>query len=137
MAAIYCADIYCDDCAEKIRSDAFKDGTVDRMIADGADPTDEATYDSDEYPKDCDGSAACDCPQHCGGCHEFLENNLTSYGADYVKNEVLYSIASGDNDSIALTVWKPFYDYIEYEDTCEWCGEPVCLGDTHCEECED
>lgn len=64
----------------------------DRLIAKRSkvltpDTQDESTYDSGEYPKGPygDGGGESDSPQHCGACHEFLENSLTSDGAEYVR----------------------------------------------------
>ena len=115
IGSIYCADVFCEDCTDKIESDCREDGTVKRMIADGADPSDEYSYDSDEYPKRCDVSEESDSPSHCGGCGIFLENNLTTDGDDYVKETVNDDFAAGNDDSIAITVWMPFYDYIDYD----------------------
>jgi len=92
---------------------------------------DERTYDSDEYPKWCSDDEESDCPQHCGnhedcvnceqtpdgfkyGC--FLGNDLTSAGAEYVKETVQTDLREGYDDSVAVMVWKPFYDYIDYEE---------------------
>lgn len=51
------------------------------------DISDESSYDSDEWPKGPypDGGGEADTPQHCAGCHEFLENPLTSDGYEYVR----------------------------------------------------
>lgn len=118
MGSIYCANMYCDECTEKIKEDHAKDGFVPD------DPDNQYTYDSDEYPKDCDVTCEADCPQHCAGCHVFLENDLTCDGADYVVEAVRDDIASGHHDSIALTEWMPFYDWIEYgaNGKCDECG---------------
>lgn len=131
MGAIFQADIWCDDCAEKIKDDFYagrfdneRELTRDEWeVAHGFD--DEYNYDSDEYPKYCDEESESDCPEHCAGCHEFLENDLTSDGANYVKETVREDIRSGHTDSIACTVWAPFYSWIDWEDIgyCDSCGE--------------
>ena len=96
---IYCADIYCEDCGEKIRDQYSCDGLAPD------DPNDETTYDSDEYPKGPypDGGGEADCPQHCGsGAHcenaielsdgrkigVWLENDLTTDGVAYVRKAI-------------------------------------------------
>lgn len=113
--SIYCADVFCGDCTDEIEKACREDGTVARMIADGADPSDSATYDSHEYPKRCDVECESDSPSHCGSCGVFLENDLTTAGDDYVKETVRDDFASGHDDSIAITIWMPFYDYIDYD----------------------
>ena len=134
MGSIYCADMWCDECTEKIKEDHARDGFVPN------DPDDQHTYDSDEYPKDCDVTGESDCPQHCAGCQVFLENELTCDGADYVRQAVTDDIEMGHHNSVALTEWMPYYDWIDYGDMgeCEECntwtldleeGEcPDCLG---------
>jgi hypothetical protein len=125
MCYIYCADIYCDDCGDKIKDDMCRDGSAAAMIADGADLTDERSYDSGEYPKGCYGSDESDCPQHCGGCGVFLENDLTTDGADYVIAAVREDLEGGHSDSIACTVWREYYDWIDFPvwGICDDCGE--------------
>lgn len=134
MAGIYAADIYCDDCIEYIKERVTRDLWAERPESecpDGADclafadlgelkdyleGMDERTYDSGDYPKGCYGSSESDCPEHCGDCGEFLENDLTSDGNDYVVEAVNADLAAGCNDSVACTVWAPFYDYLDFEE---------------------
>jgi hypothetical protein len=80
-AYIYQADIYCEDCGQAIKTELDKAGKTP------ADPDDEYTFDSDEYPKGpySDGGGEADSPQHCADCHTFLENPLTSDGREYVR----------------------------------------------------
>lgn len=119
QAYIYCADIYCEDCGEKIREDIDREGLAP------ADPDDEYTYDSDEYPKGPypDGGGESDCPQHCGsgadcvnaielsdGCKigVWLENPLTSEGGRYVAEAVQ------DGGEVA-SLWAEYYaDSIDF-----------------------
>jgi hypothetical protein len=93
MAAIYQADLWCDDCADAIREQVQARGHAP------ADPDDEHTYDSDEYPKHAGDDDESDCPQHCGAgetCLNAIElpsgrkvgllfGSLTSDGVDYVR----------------------------------------------------
>lgn len=98
-AYIYCADVFCEDCGEKIRQALDYEGLAP------ADPEDEYSYDSDDYPKGPypDGGGEADCPQHCGAGADclnaielsdgtkigaWLENDLTSEGAEYVRQAV-------------------------------------------------
>ena len=112
---VYNADIYCEDCGDAIR---------DRIRDEGlhpADPDDESTYDSDEFPKGPfpDGGGEADSPQHCGsgeGCLNafwisqgrkvgaFLENPLTSWGKEYVRE----AIQKGGEVTI---LWLEFYEF--------------------------
>ena len=92
MSYAYNADIYCDNCAEEIK----------RLCG-------EDTGDTDEYPQYVDNDEA-DCPQHCGDCGEFLENALTMDGYDYVKEAIMDDLKAGNDNSVAVTEWAPYYD---------------------------
>ena len=95
LAYIYAADIYCEQCGEAIRERIIREGFAP------ADPDDQRSYDSDEFPKGpyCDGGGEADCPQHCGAGQQcvnaiefddghkvgaWLENELTADGVEYV-----------------------------------------------------
>jgi len=135
MAAIYQADVWCDDCARHIcrKIHDAKDALIGGM--------DESAYDSDEYPKYYDeDTEESDCPQHCAGCGDFLENPLTTDGADYVKDAVIEAIESGHDDSVALTEWFPYYDWIDWGTIgqCYNCGKwSVELGPDECSDCSN
>lgn len=112
---IYCADLYCEDCADEIKSRILADVTArlnpkidaairrlendlgikvsdktwerinDRAIK--AAMPDPDNCDSGEYPRyaGADGGGESDSPQYCGSCHEFLENPLTADGTAYIR----------------------------------------------------
>jgi len=146
MAGIYCADIYCDNCTDKIKDDICvdlfscvenatnmdNDGLLNLVdltevsdsdgIRDQLDHASEHYYDSSEYPKWCDESDESDCPQHCGQCHEFLYNDLTTDGANYVRDIVNEDLLSGCMDSVAVLEWMTYYDYIDYVEQCNDCS---------------
>jgi hypothetical protein len=97
MAFIYAADIYCDSCGLDIRDELTNSGKAPEH------PENEATYDSDEYPKLADDDAETDSPQHCGSHADCLEadnlsdgsrvgkligTNLTDAGVDYVREAI-------------------------------------------------
>ena len=152
MAAIYQADVWCDDCAEEIKDNIYA-GRADEYdsleredweFAVGFD--DESLYDSDEYPKGCSDDEESDCPQHCAagadcinaeGCSDgerygyFFGNSLTSDGNDYVREAVREDLDSGRNDSPAVEIWMAHYDYIDYgpEACCASCGDWAELND--------
>lgn len=86
MSYAYNADMYCDDCAEGIKSDCGED-----------------TGDTDEYPQ-YDHSDESDCPWHCGDCGVFLENSLTADGYDYVQEAV------NEGSDTARLEWGPYYN---------------------------
>lgn len=94
MAYIFQADIYCDECGAAIRDEYRANGIAD----DG----DSDTFPQGPYP---DGGGEADCPQHCGNCHEFLENPLTSDGEEYVKQALID--ATGDPEVLAQ--WSEYY----------------------------
>lgn len=102
---IYQADVYCEPDGLAIRDRLDEGGSRP------ADPGDESSYDSDDYPKGPypDGGGESDTPQHCAVCGLFLENPLTSDGLEYVKEFVLRDLREGQTDSNAVEVWAPFY----------------------------
>ena len=59
MAYIYQADVWCDDCGKAICRRLKREGNAP------ANPDDEWTFDSDEYPKRADDDDEADTPQHC------------------------------------------------------------------------
>ena len=98
-AYIYCADIYCEECGEKIKAD------LDAKGQRPANPNDERTFDSDEYPKGPydNGGGEADTPQHCGNCHKPLLNDLTDEGVKYVLEylkEYVEHEGGTDNNSV-------------------------------------
>lgn len=66
MAAIYCADNWCDECADAIKADL----AATKQLPDN--PLDEYTYDSDEYPKEAGDDEESDTPTHCAAGAECL-----------------------------------------------------------------
>jgi len=107
----YNAALYCDVCGEIIKDELDTFGHED-------------SGDTNDYPQYCNSDES-DCPEHCDGCGEFLENDLTTDGVDYVRDAVDDDEEAGITDSIAVTVWKPFYSYIDYANWgyCATCGE--------------
>ncbi len=87
---IFQADLYCVDCAAVI-VDAFHNGK--RLD----------TGDSNDYPQGpyVDGGGEADCPYHCGDCGVFLENPLTDYGEEYVRE-----------NSDTMPEWRKFYHWL-------------------------
>ncbi len=98
-AYIYQADVYCEACGADIRARAI----ANRSPFVPADPDDETSYDSDEFPKgpypDVGGEA--DFPQHCASGPEcldaleldsghtlgaWLDNPLTADGETYARS---------------------------------------------------
>ena len=95
---IYNADLFCQECGERIKAELDAKGETP------ANPNNERTFDSDQYPKGPypDGGGESDSPQHCGSgayCANFyilgwikvgvfLENKLTNDGVNYVKDAI-------------------------------------------------
>lgn len=83
VAYMYAADYYCDECIVEVligsglASPAARDMALSDVLhqvaeANGIDPTDERTFDSDEFPK----RVLCEELQggeHCGRCLEPIE----------------------------------------------------------------
>ena len=93
MSFIYQADIYCNACGRAIRE------RLDHAGKAPADPSDEGSYDSDDYPKRAGDDEESDTPQHCAAGEKclnavelpsgrkvgFLFGELTLDGIRYVK----------------------------------------------------
>src|SRR5208337_3441999 len=84
-----------------------------------ADPTDEHSYDSDNYPKGPFFDEESDAPEHCAGCHIFLENPLTSHGQEYMMQMVDGAVAKGRGDEPHIKEWMDFYEYHPEEKNME------------------
>jgi len=123
MAYIYCADIWCDDCGQAIR---------DRLTDKGeapTDPSDEWSYDSDDFPKCAGNDEESDTPQHCaagkncinairriGGKVGFLFGELTLDGIVYIED----AIEDANRDSLAwdreiVELWYRHYSSRGYQ----------------------
>lgn len=100
---IYQAELLCEDCGCAVRERLTGEGRAP------ADPDDEGTYDSDDFPKGPYPTGESDCPEHCGGCSDFLEYALTTDGRTYVVGKVAEAIEARRFDSVAIVTWAPFY----------------------------
>ncbi len=96
---IFEAAFWCGECTQEIKLD------LQTPTFDGFDPDNELSYDSDEWPKGpFDMSLEeSDTPEHCDRCGLFLENPLTSYGGDYVREAILME---------EIPAWRTFYSYL-------------------------
>ena len=96
-AYIYRADLWCEECAQRIMADAK------RPVM----PASEHTWDSDDYPKGPypNGGGEADAPQHCARCGLFLENPLTADGRRYVRD----ALALPTSDPAITAQWSAFY----------------------------
>lgn len=65
--------------------------------------------DTNEYPQYAQSDEA-DCPQHCANCGEFLENDLTDEGVEYVKGLFQEHRDSGRGTKEVLQQWSAYYD---------------------------
>jgi hypothetical protein len=103
MNYIYQADIYCDDCGRAICKHLTREGNAP------ANPSDEWSYDSDDFPKRADNDEESDTPQHCAAGNEcvnaltlpdgskigLLFGELTRDGVKYVKEALAEDEALG------------------------------------------
>ena len=108
-AYIYQAALYCERCGNEIR---------ERLTAEGkapANPDDEITYDSDDFPKGPypDGGGEADCPQHCDSCNCHLENPATADGANHIRQSVLDFLCSNDGAEDVIETWRAYYPECE------------------------
>lgn len=115
-AYIYKADIWCEQCGEAIREQLTKEGKAPE------DPSDETSYDSDEFPKGPfpDGGGESDRPEHCAAgkdclnaldldgftCGAFLENDLTTDGIRYLEEQL-----EDPGHGPVVEMWVEFYSH--------------------------
>ena len=115
MAYIYRADVWCDDCGRAI---------CERLTSAGkapADPANEWSYDSDDYPKRAGDDEEADCPQHCaagGKCLNavtlpsgkvgYLFGELTQDGVEYV-NDAITEAEEGCGSKEVVELWREYY----------------------------
>ncbi len=104
---IYQADVWCPTCAKEIAADIQQN--YPQQVP--ADPTDERSYDSDDYPKGPFFDEESDAPEHCSNCHVFLENPLTTHGQEYMQQMVDEALAKGRGEEPHIKEWMDFYDY--------------------------
>ena len=90
LVYIYQASVYCEGCGE-----AHRKG--------------EDTGDSNDYPQGPMPEGESDSPSHCYDCGEFLETDLTSDGMAYVRECVAEDMKHKRFESVACTVWAPYY----------------------------
>jgi hypothetical protein len=116
MAYIYQADVWCDDCGEAICQRLKREGKAP------ADPTDEWTFDSDEYPKRAGDADEMDTPQHCasgeycvnaimlpsGEKVGYLFSEFTLDGMEYVK-ESAAEAEEGFGSKEVVALWQQHY----------------------------
>ena len=103
QAYIYQAALVCDECARETM----------KQLQPPANPADEHTFDSDDYPKGPypNGGGAADGPQHCDKCGVFLENPLTTDGNVYMQDMVDEAIRDGRGEEPHIREWMDFYGY--------------------------
>jgi hypothetical protein len=89
---IFAADVYCPHCADEIK----------RRLADvaPANPDDETTYDSGDYPKGPFSDDSSDTPHNCANCGDYIEGPLTEDGVDYVIDAMQNDIDCHHTNSI-------------------------------------
>lgn len=126
MGYVYQAAVFCDECGEKIKKDLNREAWAGKISEAEipADPTDDRSYDSDDYPKgpfDV-GDQESDSPIHCDKCGVFLENQLTREGQEYVIEAVHKNREAkkkGKKTNPTVDEWEAFYDYIDFGDEDE------------------
>jgi hypothetical protein len=94
---MYRAALLCAEHGEEVRQQLTAAGKAP------ADPSEEHTYDSDEFPKGPypNGGGEADGPQYCDQCGIFLENPLTDEGDRYMRESCDPYIAPDDDGDVA------------------------------------
>lgn len=154
MPFIYQADVWCDECGKRICEQLAQAGKAP------ANPSDESSFDSDDYPKRYDADAAqADSPQNCAsgswpGCDfntrhgrnsasdgvtatygKFLENGLTEAGYKY-----LQAILNKHGATLPefAQQWADFYQFTyfsnPYQSAHDWLTQTI---QTHAAEIVD
>ena len=92
---VYAAALLCEECGVKQRELIRQDDPTSVP----ADPDDEASYDSGDFPKGpvADGGGESDAAEYCGQCSVFLENPLTSDGRRAVARLIAVSLSHLDH----------------------------------------
>jgi hypothetical protein len=130
---IYQADLYCEDCGQKICKALKRAGKAPK------DPSDEYSYDSDDYPKGPTDEGEADSPNHCangekcvnaqtlkwkgkkvGKVGMFLETSLTSDGVDYLC-EMVGHRGANDYQKALHKFWLDHYNGAGYKDQIVKC----------------
>lgn len=113
MGWIYKADVYCEECGERICKSLR--GTHPALCPE--DWMDTGSYDSDDFPKPADvEEEESDSPNHCGQCRKFLRNPLTSYGYTYVKEKLDESRQTQLGKlSGVLSDWAHWYNFTYWD----------------------
>jgi hypothetical protein len=166
MAAIYCADIFCDDCAEDIRKRIARelwDAPIGTVAPDGSSTSyydcfedfadylecmNERDYDSGEYPKYCSDDEESDSPQHCGSHDDCINHGELPDGFRYGycfgnalttdgEDYVKEAVREGDDDGVARLVWAVEYDYIDFDTEEGECEECGSTEDIRDDLCDD
>lgn len=103
-AYVYRAALWCERCVQSICGGL--------AFPTYANPNDETTWDSDDYPKGPypNGGEEADTPQHCDGCGKFLKNPLTDDGRAYVREALANHVNAGSGLKMVLDQWSHFYD---------------------------
>lgn len=105
---IFQAALICEEEGERIREELTAQGKAP------ADPDDEYSYDSDDFPKGPypNGGGEADTPQHCDITTVFLENPLTPEGEQYVLEAWRERIETGVGNPAVLMEWLDYYDWL-------------------------
>ena len=122
MPYIYQADVWCDDCGEAICERLTREGNAP------ANPDDEWSFDSDEYPKHASDDDESDTPQHCAAGEHCLNavtlpsgekvgllfGELTADGVEYVK-ESIADAQEGFGSAEVVELWRQHYADAGYD----------------------
>ena len=116
MSYIYQADLWCNDCGKAICRKLKRAGKAP------ADPDDEWSFDSDDYPKRTDDNEESDGPQHCAAGKRCLNaitlpsgrkigtlfGELTPDGLAYVKDAIVEA-KEGMGDREVTDLWQQHF----------------------------
>lgn len=137
MCYMYQAALWCEDCGRSMCAMLLRE----KAVPTGFDPDDESSYDSDDFPKECDVSEESDSVQHCEagrdclnalyvpewdtpatkgtaaeggkvGC--WLKNDLTTEGIEHLRGEIEGDLLlpAGERNPVLALHWEWYEDVL-------------------------
>jgi len=104
LVYIYQAALICEECGEKCREKLTEEGRAPE------DPDDEASFDSDNFPKGPTEEGESDSPSHCDHCNVFLETRLTGEGIDQLLDDAEAILQGLREPGAVFEQWIAYYE---------------------------
>lgn len=92
LVYVYQGALLCEECGEAKRKELDAAGMTP------ANPNDEGSFDSNNYPKGPTEEGESDSPEYCDHCECFLETELTEEGREYVQEAIDDFVKTGHGE---------------------------------------